>query len=69
MSYRNDAELHVRYGQVLHDEETEALINSSSHLNAVINNFAVNNKHLAKKSKEYYSENCPWLLLYLIKSY
>ena len=51
MSYRDDADLQLKYGGLprLQNNESEAVINSSSHLDKIINNFAVNNTNLAEK--------------------
>ena len=54
MSYRNDADLHLRYGELqVYDDKSESLTNSPTQLVAAINDFAVNNTHLAEKLKEF----------------
>jgi len=52
MSYRNDADLHLRYGELqVYDDKSESVTNSPTQLVAAINDFAVNNTHLAEKLK------------------
>ena len=54
MSYRDDADIPLKYGGLsrLNKNETEAVIHqSSSHLDEITNNFAVNNTHLAEKPR------------------